>query len=120
MPVSVRMAEPLKKIEVAMTAPRLPPAPTMPETTPSAGRETYGTTPNVRPSAIWTATEKRNMTRTTMPTVPELEMQSVPPWSGDCESTTVPTSAQSVLPPAASAAFMPSVSLSESAPHGTI
>ena len=34
-----------KKEKVAITPPMLPPAPTMPETTPSAGRETYGTMP---------------------------------------------------------------------------
>merc|ERR1719171_1615796 len=45
-----------------MKPPKLPPAPTMPETTPSAGRETYGTTPKWRPSAIWTAHEKQIMT----------------------------------------------------------
>mmetsp|Transcript_6321 Transcript_6321/g.19008 ORF Transcript_6321/g.19008 Transcript_6321/m.19008 type:complete len:233 (+) Transcript_6321:185-883(+) len=59
-----------------MTAPMLPPAPTMPETTPSAGRETKGTTPKWRPSAIWTNIEKTMMMMSDVPSVPPLWMQS--------------------------------------------
>ena len=42
-----------------ITPPKLPPAPTMPETTPSAGRETEGMMPKWRPSAICTKHEER-------------------------------------------------------------
>ena len=79
-----------KKSAFVMSEPALPPAPTIPETTPSAGRETYGTTPYVRPSDICTQSEKKRRTMTTVARRPELETQSSPfPYgAGGSESTT--------------------------------
>mmetsp|Transcript_29517 Transcript_29517/g.63539 ORF Transcript_29517/g.63539 Transcript_29517/m.63539 type:complete len:200 (+) Transcript_29517:458-1057(+) len=82
---SVRTS-PRKKAALVMSEPALPPAPTIPETTPSAGRETDGTMPNVMPSAIWTAMEKRNMMMMTTASVPEFEIQSSPSPSGEVGS----------------------------------
>eukprot|EP00967_Tisochrysis_lutea_P041688 scaffold50094_cov30-Tisochrysis_lutea.AAC.1 len=59
-----------------MTAPRLPPAPTMPETTPSACGATNGTMPKWRPSAICTAMEKRAMQNMMSVKFAELRTQS--------------------------------------------
>jgi len=73
-PVSERPL--MKKAALVTSEPALPPAPTIPDTTPRAGLETKGTMPKQRPSDIWTASENKMNMRITTPIVPELEMQS--------------------------------------------
>merc|ERR1719502_2595713 len=72
-----RLVPPMMYLD-EMRAPVLPPAPTMPETTPSAGREMYGTMPKCRPSAICTQIEKQIMTSMVRPSVPPLCTQVLP------------------------------------------